>query len=287
MRITKLKDVRVLLYAVTIAVLALFAACERPEPEPEPPTPPAVDTDTLPVNRFVGTWVLCAQYPVGEESSCDCPDGFTSIDTLVFTPDNTLTIRHGSESKVFFYDYTPSFFIYGFPEQQLSPNRLFYDFQMDGNELRISGPISCIPGSGSQTTSCFVRIDTPAVGLAVTPEVPACNRFLGIWASCCWTTDLNEDPDYNCEPGGDTLVFTENTMIQKTTWCGVVENGYEFTNTYSYLVYFRENLGYHLPHYINKTKFINDTILIIYAWTYPAYNPTEGQYYNVSYKKIQ
>ncbi len=27
-----------MLYAVAIAVFALFAACERPEPKPEPPT---------------------------------------------------------------------------------------------------------------------------------------------------------------------------------------------------------------------------------------------------------
>ena len=282
MRINELKDVRVMLCAVVLAVFVLFAACERPEPEP--PTPPA-DTDILPVNNFVGTWVLCAQYPVGEESSCDCSDGFTSIDTLVFTPDNTLTIRHGSQSNAFFYDYTPSFLIYGFPEQPLIPMRLLYNFQMEGNELRITGQILSVPGSDSQTTSCFVRIDTPVVGQAVTPGVPASNRFLGTWVSCCWTAE-NEEPGYDCEPGGDTLVFTENTMIQKTTWCGVVENGYEYTNTYSYLVYFRENLGYHFPHYINKTRFINDTIMILYRWEYPAYNPTPV-YYNASYRKIQ
>jgi hypothetical protein len=154
--------------------------------------------------------------------------------------------------------------------------------------LKITGYLYNIQG-GSQTTSCFVKIDTTTENFPDAPTVPTNNRYLGTWVSCCWTSNLNEDPDYNCIDSwsGDTLVFTENTMLQKTTWCGVVENEYEYTNTHSYLVYFRENLGFHQPNFINRTKFINDTFLIIYAWEYPAYDPCEGQQYNVSFKKMK
>ena len=273
-----------------LAAIALFAACERPEPEPEPdPTPPVVDTDTLPANKFIGTWVLCGQSSSDEEPPCACTNNLTSIDTIVFTADNVLTIRHGSESVTFVYDCTPSFLIFYETNQQLRPNRVVYSFRMDDTELKITGTLANIPGSNPTTTSCVVRIDTSTEAHAVDPEVPAVNRYLGTWVSRCWTLDMNEDPDYNCTDSwpGDTLVFTENTMIQKKQGGGVMENGYEYTNTCSYLVYFRENLGYHMPNYINKTKFINDTVFFIYSWEYPAYAPTEGQFYNVSFRKIQ
>ena len=272
---------------VALAAFALFASCERPEPEPEPPTPPVVNPDTVPPNKFIGTWVLCGQSSADEEPPCACAEGLTSIDTLIFHGDKLVTVKHGSESMTSLYDYTPSFLLFYENDQQFTPHRVVYNFRMEDTELEITGNLFNIPETSSKTTSCFVKIDTPTDEPAVVPEVPIGNRYLGTWASCCWTTNLNEDPDYNCEPEGDTLIFTENTMIQKTTWCGAVENGYEYTNSYSYLVYFRENLGYHMPHFINKTKFINDTVFIIYAWEYPAYNPTGGQYYNVSFKKIQ
>lgn len=279
------------LCVATLAFFALFAACERPEPEPEPPTPPVVDPDQF-INNFVGTWVLCGQSPAEEEPSCSCSEDLNSIDTLVFTSDKMLTIKHGSQQLTFNYDYTPSFLLFYLiydedPSGQLWPKRAIYGFGVEGNKLNITGYLPKIQGSDSKTTSCFVKINTPTDEPAVASEVPVGNRYLGTWASCCWTTDLNEDPDYNCEPGGDTLVFTENTMIQKTTWCGVVENGYEYTNTCSYLIYFRENLGFHQPNFIRKTKFINDSVFIIYAWDYPAYNPTGGPDYNVSFKKVQ
>lgn len=288
MKINKLKDVRVMLYAVAIAVFALFAACERPEPEPEPPTPPAVDTDTLPVNKFVGTWVLCGQSSANEEPPCLCSDSLTSVDTLVFTSDKILTIKHGTQYSTFAYDYTPSFLLFYAQNEQLWPQRNVYGFRVEETELKITGTLPNIQGSGSQTTSCFVKIETPTENPAVVSEVPVGNRFLGTWVSCCWTSDLNEDPDYTCADSwpGDTLVFTEDKMIQKG-WGGVYENGYEYTNTCSYLIYFRENLGFHQPNFVKGTKFINDSVFFIYAWEYPAYNPTGGQYYNVSFKKIQ
>ena len=68
-----------ILCVAVLAVFALFAACERPEPDPEPPTPPVVDNDTLPTNKFIGTWVLCAMNDVNSEppATCDLADATT------------------------------------------------------------------------------------------------------------------------------------------------------------------------------------------------------------------
>ena len=271
-----------------MTVFALFAACERPEPEPEPPTPPDVNTDSLPANKFIGTWVLCGQSSADEEPPCVCSDNLNSVDTLVFTADNLLTIRHSFQVRTYTYDYTPSFLLFYESGQQLRPQRVVYGFRVDGNELKLTGNLPNIPGTDIRTTSCFAKTDTPAEGSSTAPEMPFSNRYLGTWVSCCWTSDPNEDPGYNCTDSwpGDTLVFTEDKMLQKG-WGGIYENGYEFTNTCSYLIYFRENLGLHQPNYINKTQFLNDTVFCIYRWEYPAYNPTGGQYYNVSFKKIQ
>ena len=158
MRINKLKDVRVLLYVVAIAVLALSAACERPEPEPEPPTPPAVDTDTLPVNKFVGTWVLCAMNNVDDEppATCDLANGTT--DTLVFTDDSRLTTHRGANTSEYQYDFTDNFLIRFLLDADSFPygiNACRYYFRNDDQELVLRGNFTPL---GYNKNFCFHRI---------------------------------------------------------------------------------------------------------------------------------
>jgi hypothetical protein len=100
---------RGVLVVAALAVFALFAACERPEPET--PTSPVVDTDTLPTNKFIGTWVLCAMNDVNSEppATCDLADG--TIDTLVFVNDTALIRLRGMNSREYRYDFSDHFLV--------------------------------------------------------------------------------------------------------------------------------------------------------------------------------
>ena len=158
MRINKLKDVRGLLYAVAIAVFALFAACERPEPEPEPPTPPAVDTDTLPVNKFVGSWVLCAMNDVNSEPPATCDLANATTDTLVFVDDSTLIHRHGEDSYEYTYESSDHFLVSYWPEPGENPDRMNsnrYYFRENDQELILRGYFFFMP---PLKNFCFHRI---------------------------------------------------------------------------------------------------------------------------------
>ena len=99
----------VVLCVAALAFFALFSACNRPEPEP--PTPPVVDTDTLPTNKFVGTWVLCATTNVNGEPPSACDLANATTDTLVFTNDKRLTHRHGETKFEYWYEFTDRFLI--------------------------------------------------------------------------------------------------------------------------------------------------------------------------------
>lgn len=149
---TKTKEISsffVVFCTVTLAFLALFAACERPEPEPEPPAPPVADTDTLPANKFIGTWVLCAMNNVndGPPSTCDLANAMA--DTLVFVNDTMLTLYHGTKTFEYIYEFSEHFLVCYWPEagdQTLKHSVRFY-FREDGQELVLRGnfiPISAL-----------------------------------------------------------------------------------------------------------------------------------------------
>jgi hypothetical protein len=146
-----------------LTVLALFAACERPEPEPEPPTPQSAGTNTLPTNKFVGTWVLCGVSSVDENPPCACTDSLTYVDTLVFMANKCMEYHHGLSTWTFIYDYTPSFLLYYFDDPLDTicncPSRVIYNFRNSGTELMINGYITNLTLSGDHNKCCFVKID--------------------------------------------------------------------------------------------------------------------------------
>lgn len=108
---TTIRDKRCgVLVVAALAAFALFAACERPEPEPEPPAP-TMDTDTLPTNKFVGTWVLCAMNDVDSEPPATCDLADATIDTLVFVDDTTLIRLRGTNSREYRYDFSDHFLV--------------------------------------------------------------------------------------------------------------------------------------------------------------------------------
>jgi hypothetical protein len=132
---------RCVLCIAVIAVLAMFASCQRPDPEPEPPTPPVVDTDTLPANKFVGTWVLCSMNSVDDEppATCDLANG--TIDTLVFTNDKRFTRYHGEKIFEYWYEFTEHYLItYRYTDTTYSSAKsIQYNFRENDEELVLSG----------------------------------------------------------------------------------------------------------------------------------------------------
>ena len=147
-----------MLCVAALAAFALFAACERPEPEPEPPTPPVVDTDTLPTNKFVGTWVLCAMNNVNDEPPATCDLADATTDTLVFVDDTTLILHHGEVIEEYFYEYSEHFLVsYWLNEGPLS-NRSNYNryyFRENDQELVLRGAFRLM---GNHKNFCLHRI---------------------------------------------------------------------------------------------------------------------------------
>ena len=148
------------LCVAVLATFALFAACERPEPEPEPPSAPVVDTDTLPANKFVGTWVLCAMNDVNSEPPATCDLANATSDTLVFVDDSTLILHRGTATYDYLYEFSDHFlFSYSLNSSQRpdyeSYNR--YHFRNDDRELVLCGHFA---RWYSLRNVCFVRIDT-------------------------------------------------------------------------------------------------------------------------------
>lgn len=146
------------LCVVALATLALFAACERPEPEPDPPTPPIVDTDTTPVNKFIGTWVLCAMNDVDSEPPATCDLANATTDTLVFVDDSTLIHHHGTRTEDYYYEFTEHFLVNYRPKPfdfngQMNSNR--YSFRAENQELVLRGRFSLM---GYSKNFCFRRI---------------------------------------------------------------------------------------------------------------------------------
>lgn len=139
-----------------LAAFALFAACERPEQEPEPPTPPVADTDTLPANKFIGTWVLCAMNNVNEEPPATCDLADATTDTLVFTNDKRLTLHQGENLSEYWYEFTEHYLIsYRYTDTTyLSAKSIHYNFRENDEELVLSG-IFYISG---RKNYCFRRI---------------------------------------------------------------------------------------------------------------------------------
>lgn len=132
---------RVLLGVAVLATFAMFAACERPEPEPEPPSAPVVDTDTLPANKFVGTWVLCAMNDVNSEPPATCDLANATSDTLVFVDDKRLTHRHGETIFEYWYECSEHFLIrYRYSDTTyISAGTLKYYFRENNEELVLCG----------------------------------------------------------------------------------------------------------------------------------------------------
>ena len=126
---------------VALAAYALFAACERPEPEPEPPTPPVVEPDTLPTNKFIGTWVLCAMNDVNSEPPATCDLADATTDTLVFTDDMRLILHYGVSTLEYRYESTEHFLIrYHYEDSTPEPDgSIQYYFRGNDEELILRG----------------------------------------------------------------------------------------------------------------------------------------------------
>ena len=129
------------LCAAVLASFALLAACEQPEPEPEPPAPPTVNPDTLPANKFVGTWVLCAMTDVNSEPPATCDLADATTDTLVFTNDKRLTLHRGANLSEYWYEFTDRFLIkYSYTDTTyLSATAILYSFRENDEELILRG----------------------------------------------------------------------------------------------------------------------------------------------------
>ena len=143
------------LCVAVLAAFALFAACERlePEPDPEPPTPPVVDNDTLPTNKFIGTWVLCAMNNVNSEPPATCDLADATTDTLVFVDDTTLIRIRGTNSRDNRYDFSNHFLVCYWPGAMNSiAFSVRYYFRNDDQELVLRGGFMGIKNF------CFHRI---------------------------------------------------------------------------------------------------------------------------------
>ena len=121
-----------LLCLVSLLAFNLFSSCQQPESEPEPPTP-------QPVNRFVGTWVLCAKTNVDSEPPASCDLANATTDTLVFANDSMLIHHHGAESYKYFYEFSDHFFICYWPDAaSIKCNNQYY-FRDEYHELVLRG----------------------------------------------------------------------------------------------------------------------------------------------------
>ena len=152
---TKKKSMRLsgAFVAAALAAIALFAACQRPEPEPDPPTPPVVDNDTLPTNKFIGTWVLCAMNDVNSEPPATCDLADATTDTLVFVDDTTLIRIRGTNSRDNRYDFSNHFLVCYWPGAMNSiAFSVRYYFRNDDQELVLRGGFMGIKNF------CFHRI---------------------------------------------------------------------------------------------------------------------------------
>ena len=143
---------------VALAAFALFASCERPEPEPEPPAPPVVDPDTLPTNKFIGTWVLCAMNDVNSEPPATCDLADATTDTLVFVDDTTLIQHHGTHTEEYYYEFSEHFIVSYWSSEgplygPLNSNR--YYFRKNDQELVLRGSFRLM---GYHKNYCFLRI---------------------------------------------------------------------------------------------------------------------------------
>ena len=145
------------LCVMVLAAFTLFVACDRPEPEP--PTLPTVDTDTLPTNKFIGTWVLCAMNDVNSEPPATCDLANATTDTLVFVDDTTLIYHHGTQTEEYFYEYSEHFIVSYWPKPfdiihgQMNSNRYF--FRENDQELVIRGYFQLM---GNRKNFCLLRI---------------------------------------------------------------------------------------------------------------------------------
>ena len=143
-----------------VAVMCLFlVGCQRPEPDPEPPTPPVVDPDTLPTNKFIGTWVLCAMNDVNSEPPATCDLANAMTDTLVFVDDTTLTHHHGTKTENYIYEFSEHCIVSYWPspfdisQSHMNSNR--YYFRNNGQELVLRGYFKLM---GSHKNFCLHRI---------------------------------------------------------------------------------------------------------------------------------
>jgi hypothetical protein len=147
------------LCVAALAAFALLAACERQEPEPEPPTPPVVNPDTLPTNKFIGTWVLCAMNDVNSEPPATCDLADATSDTLVFVDDTTLILHHGATIEEYFYEFSEHFIVSYWPRPfdmnigQKNANR--YYFRENDQELVLRGYFRLM---GNHKNFCLHRI---------------------------------------------------------------------------------------------------------------------------------
>ncbi len=147
-----------MLCIAALAAFALFAACERPEPEPESPTPPVVGPDTLPTNKFIGTWVLCAMNDVNSEPPATCDLADATTDTLVFVDDTTLIQHHGTHTEEYYYEFSEHFIVSYWPKPwnvsgHMNSNR--YYFRENDQELVLRGYFQLM---GRHKNFCLCRI---------------------------------------------------------------------------------------------------------------------------------
>ena len=138
---TKKKSMRLsgAFVAAALAAIALFAACERPEPDPEPPTPPVVDNDTLPTNKFIGTWVLCAMNDVNSEPPATCDLADATTDTLVFVDDTTLILHRSTTNKEYVYEFSDHYIVRYWPNPSDNARVTQYFFRENDQELILRG----------------------------------------------------------------------------------------------------------------------------------------------------
>ena len=264
-------------FVALLAAFALFAACERPEPEPEPPTPPVVDTDTLPVNKFVGTWVLCGQSSTDEEPPCACLDSLNTIDTLIFMENGTLIHKHGNKTFNYLFDASKSFLLYdlNFNVFNYRPHYVKYSFRINGQELVLNGTFRNIEGN----SLCFVKVssDTP------TAQPQTYQKLKGIWVSNCWEND-DVDPDCSCESPwySDTLMFYGDTMLFKDD--AGIRQDFFFENTATHLIFYKPGVWGVSIKTFNLPDINSD--MTIYRWQSIDFSIIEKPYYNVCFKKV-
>ena len=156
--IAKLRHCRSVWIATVLAAFALFAACERPEPNPLAPS--IADIGTMPANKFIGTWVLCAMNDVNSEPPATCDLANATSDTLVFVNDSTLILHRGLVTYDYLYEFSDHFlFSYNLDSNKRPDHESYnrYHFRNDDRELVLCGHFD---RWYSLRNVCFVRIDT-------------------------------------------------------------------------------------------------------------------------------